>query len=159
MTYLLIALAWILIIAGLLGVILPGLPGIPLILGGMVLYAFQTGFQSITTEFLLIMALLTLAGTAADYLSGIIGAKRSGASRLGVWGAFLGGLAGLILLPGWGIFIGPLVGAILGEMMSGKTKESATRVGLGTFIGIMTGTLLKLIIGTTMIVMFVKQLF
>jgi uncharacterized protein len=158
MSYILIALAWLLIVAGLLGVIIPGLPGIPLILGGMVLYAFQTGFQAVGTDFLIIMALFTLAGTAADYLSGIIGAKRSGASRLGIWGAFLGGLAGLILLPVWGIFIGPLFGAIIGEMMSGKNKESATRVGLGTFLGIMTGTLLKLIIGTTMVVLFIKQL-
>jgi uncharacterized protein len=159
MSYILIGLAWILILAGLLGVILPGLPGIPLILGGMVLYAFQTGFQAITTDFLIIMGLLTLTGTVADYLSGIIGAKKFGASRLGIWGAFLGGLVGLFLIPGWGIIIGPLIGAIAGEMMSGKNKESATRVGWGTFLGIMTGTLLKLIIGITMIVLFVKQLF
>ena len=158
MTYFLIALAWFLILAGFLGVILPSLPGIPLILAGMVLFGFQTGFQSITTDFLLIMALLTLVGTVADYLSGIVGAKRSGASRKGVWGAFLGGLFGLFLLPFWGIFIGPLAGAIIGEMMSGKSSEKATRVGIGTFLGIMTGTLLKIVIAVTMLILFVKQI-
>jgi uncharacterized protein len=158
MAYLIIAVAWILIIAGFLGVIVPGLPGLPFILAGIFLYAFQTGFQVVDIQFLVLMGIFALAGTAADYLSGMFGAKRSGASRTGIWGAFFGGLFGLFILPFWGIFVGPLIGAILGELLSGKKSNDATRIGIGTFVGVMTGTLLKFVIATIMIFLFIKQL-
>ncbi len=157
--YIILFIAWTLMLIGFVGVVAPALPGIPVILLGMVLYAYQTDFSAISLNFLAIMGLFTLAGLAADYLSGIVGAKKYGASQKGVWGAFFGGIAGFFLLPGWGIIIGPLLGAIAGEMFSGKSSQDATRVGWGTFLGILTGTLLKLVIGITMIGLFIRQLF
>ncbi len=156
--YMIVVFAWILIGSGLLGVIVPGLPGLPFILAGISLYAYQTGFHAITSEFIVAMAALTVIGTAADYLSSLFGAKRFGASRIGMWGAFIGGIIGLFLLPIWGIIAGPLAGAILGEMVAGNKSGKAASIGLGTFFGILTGTLLKFAIAVSMVSLFIRQL-
>lgn len=159
MTIIIKLFAWLLIIAGVAGVVLPAVPGLPLIMLGILIYAYQTNFTVVTLNFVLIMGALTLIGTAFDYLSGIVGAKRTGASKAGIWGAFVGGIAGLFLIPGWGIIIGPLAGAIIGEILAGKTTIKAAKVGIGTFLGIVSGTLIKIVIALTMLGMFIRQLF
>ncbi len=150
--------SWVLIIAGLAGIILPVLPGVLLIFAGMLVYGYAGDFEVISTGFLLWMLLLTLASYALDSMAGLIGARRSGATRAGTIGAFLGGIAGLFLFPPYGLLLGPALGALLGELLAGNQKEQAARASLGTIMGMLAGTVLKLTIGVSMIFLFIARI-
>ena len=151
-------LAVVLVIVGIAGTVLPALPGIPLVFGGLLLAAWADGFEHVGGWTLGILAILTVASVAVDFLATALGAKRVGASRLALLGATVGTFAGLFA--GFiGIFIGPFVGAVAGELMhrrrlAGDDMGHATKVGLGTWAGLLFGTILKLVIGFAMIGLF-----
>lgn len=141
-------LAILLILAGLAGTILPALPGTPLVFGGMLLAAWASDFEKVGGWTLGLLGVLTLLSFGIDFLATAMGAKRVGASRYALIGAVLGTFAGLALGI-VGVFIGPFVGALLGELlhlrgMGRDDMGQATRVGLGTWMGILVGTVLKL---------------
>jgi uncharacterized protein len=96
------------------------------------------------------LALLTLVSYGFDFAAGYFGAKRFGATRWGILGAFIGGVAGLFF-PFPGLLIGPVVGAVAGEMIGGKQLVNAGRAGWGTLLGNLGGVLAKLIIGLAMV--------
>ncbi len=137
------ALAVILILVGIAGVILPALPGLPLVFAGMLLAAWAGDFQQIGWVTLVILGLLTLLSVGVDFFATLVGAKRVGASRKALIGAVLGTFAGLFFGP-VGLFAGPFVGALLGELWHGREIGQAAKVGLGTWLGILLGTVLKL---------------
>ncbi len=137
------AIAGILIVAGLIGSILPNLPGIPVMFGGMLLAAWVGHFQAIPVWVIVFLGVLATFSVVFDFLAGAYGAKRYGASRAAVWGAFIGTIIGLFFgIPG--IILGPFVGAVVGQLASGSRVEHATRVGFGTWIGLLIGTAIKL---------------
>lgn len=151
-------LAVVLVIVGIAGTILPALPGIPLVFGGLLLAAWADGFRHVGGWTLGVLAILTVASIAIDLLATAMGARRVGASRLAVLGATLGTFAGLFA--GFvGIFIGPFVGAVAGELvhrrrLAGADMGHATKVGLGTWAGLLFGTILKLVVAFAMLGLF-----
>ena len=143
MQFLYYALAVILVLVGIGGVILPALPGLPLVFAGMLLAAWAGDFQQIGWFPLVVLGLMTLLSVAVDFFATMVGAKRVGASRKALIGAGVGTFAGLFFGP-VGLFVGPFVGALLGELWHGKELGQATKVGLGTWLGIVLGIVLKL---------------
>ncbi|MFZ5657986.1 MAG: DUF456 domain-containing protein [Pseudomonadota bacterium] len=141
-------LSALLVLVGIAGTVLPALPGVPLVFAGMLLAAWAGGFQQVGWPVLVVLALLTLLSFGIDFLATAMGAKRVGASRLALLGAVIGTFAGL-LMGLVGVFIGPFVGALLGELahrraLGREDMAHATRVGMGTWMGIVLGTVLKL---------------
>lgn len=147
----------LLILTGLLGVVLPVLPGVPVMYLGMLLVAWSDGFERIGFWTLLALALLTGLSILADLLSSILGAQRVGASRLALIGATLGALIGLFFgLPG--VVLGPFIGAFSGELLHSRRGGLATKVGVATWIGLVLGAIAKLCIALMMLGLFVLVL-
>jgi len=152
------AIAGALILLGLAGVVLPALPGLPLVFLGMLLAAWAGGFAKIGIATLVALGILTLLSMAVDFWAAALGAKRVGASRLAVIGALLGTFAGLFFGP-VGLFLGPFVGALTGELVHGRRLDrgrlgQATRVGVGTWLGLVLGIALKLMLAFAMLGLF-----
>jgi uncharacterized protein len=132
-----------LIVIGVVGTVLPGVPGAMAVFGGMLLAAWIDGFTLIGWPTLVLLGVLTALAFAADILGSLLGAKRVGASRLALIGAVVGTLAGLPFgLPG--LIFGPFFGAVAGEFMTQQRLDVAARVGLGTWIGLAVGSLAKI---------------
>jgi uncharacterized protein YqgC (DUF456 family) len=146
-------LAAALIIGGMVGSVIPALPGLPMIFGGIWLAAAVDNYRHLGLWWLLLIGGLGTAGVIIEFIASTLGAKRVGASRLALWGASLGTLAGMFLgLPG--LLLGPFIGAILGELASGTSVLRSAHVGVGTWIGLLFGTLMKLVISFMMIGLF-----
>lgn len=147
-------IAAILILAGMAGAVLPVLPGVPLVFAGMLLAAWADHFEHVGPVTLVVLVLLGAVAMAVDFLAGLAGARRVGASRLALVGATLGTLAGFFFgLPG--IVFGPFAGAVAGELVAGGHARHAAHVGLGTWLGLLFGTLAKLALCFTMLGVFV----
>lgn len=147
-------LAAAMVLIGLIGVVLPALPGLPLVFAGMLLAAWADHFRHIHWLTLVVLGFMTVVSIAADLFATAVGAKRVGASRRALLGSVLGTFAGLFFIP-WGIFVGPFVGALLGELWHGKEWRQATKVGFGTWLGIALGVVLKLGLAFAMVGLFV----
>lgn len=146
-------LAAALIIGGLIGSVIPALPGLPMIFGGIWLSAAVDDYRHLGLWWLLLIGGLGAAGVIIEFIASTLGAKRVGASRQALWGASLGTLAGMFFgIPG--LLLGPFVGALLGELASGNSVLRSTHVGIGTWIGLLFGTLLKLVISFVMVGLF-----
>jgi uncharacterized protein YqgC (DUF456 family) len=153
METLLYVLAAALIIAGLIGAIVPALPGIPLIFAGIWLIARLGQYHRVGLWWLLGIALIGAIGLALDLASAALGAKRVGASPRAVSGALVGTLVGLFFgLPG--LLLGPFIGAVLGELTAGNSILRSTHVGVGTWIGLIFGTIVKMVASITMVALF-----
>jgi len=144
------ALAALLVLAGLLGVALPVLPGGALIFAGVLVLAWADGFARIGWLPLSFCAVLLVLMWLADWTAAALGAKRVGASPWGIAGAFLGLLCGLFLgLPG--VLLGPFLGATLFEYLRDRDLKRATRVGRGTMLGFLLGTAVKYALAAAML--------
>lgn len=137
------ALATLLIVAGFVGTILPALPGVPLVFCGMLLAAWAGGFAHVGAFTLILLGVLTVIAIAVDFVAGVLGAKRVGASRQAIIGAALGTFVGIFFGLA-GLLLGPFIGALLGELVAGATLHKATGVGVGAWLGFLVGTVLKL---------------
>ncbi|MCD9031106.1 DUF456 domain-containing protein [Luteimonas sp. Y-2-2-4F] len=152
------ALAAVLVIVGLLGTILPALPGIPLVFAGMLLAAWADDFAHVGPLTLGLLALLAALSFLVDFWATAMGAKRVGASRKALAGAVIGTFVGIFFgIPG--IFVGPFAGAMAGELLHRRRLDApnlgeATRVGLGTWIGVAVAIALKLMLAFAMIGVF-----
>jgi uncharacterized protein YqgC (DUF456 family) len=151
-------LAAALVLVGLAGVILPALPGLPLVFAGMLLAAWAGDFERIGALTLVVLGLMTVLSLVADFLATAAGAKRVGAGPLAVWGAALGTLAGIFWGP-LGLVLGPFVGALLGELWHTRALRRAAHVGLATWLGLLLGTVLKLALAFAMLGLFVLAWF
>ena len=147
-------LTLLIMLIGLAGTILPMLPGLPIMWLGAFIYALITGFEKIGWTFLGVFALLTVITTLLDYVANLYGAKKMGATRWGILGAFLGMLIGLFAGGLVGLLLGSFLGAILGEILGGRKGSQALKAGVGTFLGFLGGTLIKFVIGCAMIGIF-----
>jgi uncharacterized protein YqgC (DUF456 family) len=133
-------LAAVLIALGLIGALIPAVPGIPLIFGGIWLIAGVDHYHHLGTAWLISIAVVGIVGLGMDLIAGALGAKRAGASPRAVLGALLGTLIGLFFgLPG--VLLGPFLGAVLGELSAGNSVLRSTQVGVGTWVGLIFGTL------------------
>ena len=154
--YYLIAAAMILI--GLIGTVLPALPGLPLVFGGMLMAAWTGDFQQVGIPMLVVLGILTLLSLGIDLWATALGAKRVGASRKAVIGAVLGTVGGLAFGP-LGLVLGPFAGALAGELLHRRSLGAqhlgdAARIGFGTWMGILFGIVLKLGLAFAMLGLF-----
>lgn len=146
-------LSAVLILAGMAGAVLPAIPGVPLVFAGMLLAAWTDHFQHVGAWTLSALGVLALLAILIDFVAGLLGARRVGASGLALWGASLGAIVGLFFgLPG--LLFGPFVGAVGGELVAGGRADKATRVGVATWLGLLFGTLAKLALCFTMLGLF-----
>jgi uncharacterized protein YqgC (DUF456 family) len=143
-------LAAALVVGGLIGTVLPALPGLPMIFGGIWLAAAVDGYRHLGLWWLLLLGALAALGVAVDFIAASLGAKRVGASRTAIWGASLGTLVGMFFgLPG--LLLGPFAGALAGEFASSGSVLRSTHVGIGTWLGLLFGALLKLALSLLMV--------
>ena len=147
----------LLMIVGLVGCVLPVIPGPPLSFIGLLLLHF-TRYADFSFEFLLMFGCIAVIVTILDYIVPIWGTKKFGGSRAGMWGAAIGLVLGLIFLPPLGVIIGPFAGAVIGDALTGKKAEKAFRAGLGSLLGLMMGIGLKLAASIAMTFYFIKEL-
>lgn len=158
MDYVLIAIGVLFIISGILGCVLPVLPGPPLSYIGLLFLHFTEKYQ-FSNRFLIIWAIITVVVYLLDYAIPVWGTKRFGGSKRGIWGSLIGLVIGLFFFPPFGIIIGPFAGAVIGELTAGKNSGAALKSGFGSFIGFLLGTLIKLIASGLMAWHFGKELF
>jgi uncharacterized protein len=147
------AVAAVLIVVGLLGAIAPSLPGIPLIFAGIWLFAGVDGYRHIGLAWLLGIAVVGAAGLTLDVLAGALGARRAGASPRAVWGALFGTVIGLFFGIA-GLIFGPFFGAVLGELSAGNSVLRSTQVGVSAWVGLIFGTIIKLVSSLMMVAIF-----
>lgn len=147
-----------LVLIGIAGTVLPGLPGTPLVFGGLLLAAWIDDFSRVGVIPLVVLGVLTVFSFAFDIIGAMLGAKRVGASKHAIIGAALGTLfgmfAGII-----GLLIGPLIGAVVGEFMAKRNLQNAGKVGVATWIGILIATAVKLALVFAMVGIFLTAYF
>lgn len=148
----------LIMVVGAFGTLLPVIPGTPLIFLAALGYGFYEHFQKVTPLTLVILFLLMGISITVDYLAGVLGAKKSGASRAGTWGALLGGILGALFFSIPGLILGPFMGAVAGETMNGKQIQDSLRVGLGTVIGMAGGAFFKFVLAVTMIFVYLIKI-
>ena len=151
-------LAVLLVLAGLAGLVLPALPGAPLLFAGLFLAAWAEGFRYVGSGTLVILAILAALTYLVDFAATAVGARRFGASKRAVIGAVVGGLVGLFFgLPG--ILLGPFAGAVIAELTVRAELRQAGRAGLGATLGLVLGGALKLALALAMIGIFLLARF
>ena len=136
--------AIVIIILGIVGCILPVIPGPPIaFIGVLMIYFFCD--DAISTSSIVISAILTVVTIILDYLIPSLGVKYFGGTKYGKWGSFIGTLVGLFFLP-WGLIAGPFLGAIVGEIVGNSTGSTAIKSGIGSLMGFLLGVLFKFIV-------------
>ena len=147
-------LALVLVLIGFAGLVLPALPGIPMIYAGLVLAAWAEDFAHVGWITLTILGLLALVSYGIDFAATALGAKKFGASPRAIWGAAAGTLIGIFFgLPG--IIIGPFAGALIAELTHKNDMQAATKAGVGATLGLLFGAILKIALAITLIGVFV----
>ena len=153
MPILLDVVAFALIALGLAGAIIPTVPGIPLIFIGIWLIAGIDHYHHLGYGWLIVIAAAGAVGLTIDLLAGVLGVKRVGASKQAVLGALLGTVIGLFLgLPG--LLLGPFLGSVLGELAAGSSILRSTNVGVSAWLGLLFGTIIKLVSSLMMVALF-----
>ena len=158
MTIFLFVLAVVLVIVGLVGTVLPALPGAMLIVAGLVVAAWADGFARVGVWTLVVIGAIGAASYLVDFAAAALGAKKFGASPRAMIGAGLGTLAGLFLGP-VGIIFGPFVGAIIGELTVHRDIAKVGKAGLAAWIGFLLGMAVKVGIAFLMIAIFLSAMF
>jgi len=146
MTYLLLAIAILLIVGGLIFSVIPPLPGPVLSYGALLIIHFSNVDASFSVFGLIFWTVMVIAITVADYILPIMATKKFGGTKAGVWGGVIGALAGFILPIPFGIIVGPLIGAIIGDLIGGNHYKAAMKSGFGSFVGFIIATGLKVFV-------------
>ena len=144
----------VVMLPGILGVILPILPGIPYMFFVALVYGMIDKFVHLSGFELLILGIIAVPSVLIDYLSGLIGAKYDGATRSAMLFGFLGMIAGLIIFPPFGAIIGLFLGVFLAEMYTHQNHKRALKSTSYSLFGSLTGILINLAIFIMFIVLF-----
>ena len=155
-TVLWLVLAVLIVVSGLIGTVVPALPGVPMMFAGLLLAAWSSNFETVGWGTLAVLALLTVFSIIIDFLAAAFGAKRLGASPRAFWGATLGAIVGLFFGLA-GIVLGPFIGAVAAELSAGHGARQAGRSGYGVWIGLVLGTAAKLSIAFLMLGIFLTN--
>lgn len=147
------ALALVFMAVGLAGAVLPALPGTPLIFAVAVGHRLVVGPSGAQTWVLVVLGAFALVALVADYAASLLGARTLGATRLGMIGAVVGGLAGLFFVP-IGVLVGPFLGAFAFEYFGGREWRESAKAGAGATLGLLLGAVGKLGCGVGMILLF-----
>lgn len=146
----------VVMIVGLIGCILPILPGPPISFVGMLMLHFSS-YGNFSTKNLVFFGILAIVVTILDYIIPIWGTKKFGGSKRGQWGATFGLIIGLFLGP-IGLIAGPFAGAFLGEISGGRDTNAALKSAIGSFLGFLMGTGIKLVTSGVMTYIFVTEI-
>jgi uncharacterized protein len=148
----------VVMLVGLIGTCLPGIPGAPLILAAAIGHKLVFGEKSASLFALALLILLTILSMVFDFLATVLGAKKLGATWRGMVGAMIGGVVGLFFsLPG--IILGPIIGAFLFEFAGGRAWKESAQAGAGAMIGLVLGALGKVICCVVMVALFYLNIF
>lgn len=148
-----LVLAAVLVAVGFAGVVVPGLPGAPLIFAGLFLAAWAEQFAYVGAGTLVVLAVLAAATFAVDFAASAVGARRFGASPRAALGAALGGLIGIFFgLPG--LVVGPFIGAVAGELTARRSLGDAGRAGVGATLGLAIGLAARIALAFSMLAVF-----
>jgi uncharacterized protein YqgC (DUF456 family) len=150
-------LCFVLILLGLAGTVLPVLPGTVLVWAGIMLGAWIDDFTRVGMITVLVISMLAVLAWGLDYVAGLMGAQKAGASKLALLGAAVGTVLGLFM--GLvGVFFMPLFGAAMGEYLARRDQTRAVKVGVATWLGIMLGLIAKVVLAFIMVGIFVAAL-
>lgn len=153
----LIVVGAICVVVGLIGCIVPVLPGAPLNYVGIILLHL-TSVVDFSPQFLIGWGIVVIIVQLLDYYIPVWGTKKLGGGKKGAWGSAIGIVAGLFFPP-WGIIVGPFVGAVVGELFDDKEFKEALKAGLGAFAGFLAGTVMKLVVAIILSFYFFKEVF
>jgi uncharacterized protein YqgC (DUF456 family) len=146
MSTLLVVIGGICAVTGIVGCVVPVLPGPPISYISLILLSWAKGWKVYSLTFLLVMGIVTVAVTVLDYLLPVYLPKRYGASKFGIYGSILGMIVGMLIFPPFGFIIGTFIGAVVGELLFNKDKRVTLKAALGVFIGTVAAFVLKLIV-------------
>jgi uncharacterized protein YqgC (DUF456 family) len=156
MEWLWIILGFVLIILGILGSLLPVLPGPPIAWLGLLLQNLRDP-NPFSTQFLVIWGGIVVVTIVLDYVIPIYGTKKFGGTKYGAWGCTLGFLLAFWMGP-WGVIIGPFIGAFVGEMIGGQDSNRSLKAAFGSFIGFLVGSFLKIVVCFMMLWYLIKSI-
>lgn len=154
MEYVWLTVGWVLVVAGIVGCVVPVLPG-PVLSLCAILCLLPTAHAPAAGTLALLGA-LTAVATVLDYVVPAFGAKKFKCSRLGVTGCFVGTVVGLFFFP-LGLLLGPFLGAVAGELLAGKSAGKSIYGGVGAFLGFLAGVFLKLAACSLMAIWFCTE--
>ncbi len=146
------------LITGIIGCIMPGLPGPPLSYVGLFLLNLASKVE-FSTSFMLITLLLVIITQVLDYYIPVWSTKKFGGSKKGVWGSIIGLFVGIFAPIPFGVIIGPFIGAVIGELIDGKKIFIALKSGVGSFVGFVLGTAMKFTLCFVFAWYYIKTLF
>ncbi|WP_066399416.1 DUF456 family protein [Cytobacillus eiseniae] len=156
MDYMYWTLIILLFIIAYVGLVYPIIPSVLFILGGFILYGIFFTFEPFNWFFWVVQGLFIILLFGADYIANLIGVKKFGGSKAGVWGSTIGLLAGPFIIPVIGIIIGPFLGAVIAELtVNKKGWKEAVKIGFGSVIGFVSSVITKGAIQTVMIIYFI----
>ncbi len=155
----LIILSFILVLIGIIGILIPFLPGVSLAWIGLLIFSLTTSFAIISMKEILVFLALVFIVTALDFIIPLIGAKKYKASREGILGALIGSFIGFFAGGPMGIILGIFLGLIFGEMYKGRESSQVKGVLRGAILGFLLGGLLKIILVITMLVYLIAAVF
>jgi uncharacterized protein len=153
---LLIIIGLIIAFVGLIGCVIPAIPGPPLNFLALVILELAID-DAFTSDFFILWGIITIVVTVLDYVLPIMGAKVYRASSFGIWGSIIGMIIGILFFPPFGMILGLFVGAVLGELIAGKEEWQALKVGTVTFVASMLMILAKLAVSGIMTFYFIKR--
>ena len=156
MDVVIIVIGLILALAGMLGCILPIIPGPIFSFLALILLSWIKNWQVFSQPFLIVMGSLTAILMILDYIAPALGAKKFGASKRGIWGSAIGMIIGIFFIPPWGIIVGAFIGALIGELLTGKSGKNALRAGWGILIGNVLSVGLKLAFTTIVLFYYIR---
>lgn len=152
----LIVLGFIVLAAGIVGCVLPIIPGPPLAYVALLLLSIARKWEAVSPTVLIVLGVAAVVVTVIENLMPIITSKWKGASKAGIWGSVIGMVVGLFFFPPFGVIIGTFLGAVLGELLFSKHPEGALKAGWGVFLGTMIGIALKLAVSGVIAVYFLR---
>jgi uncharacterized protein len=155
----LLILSGLLALIGIVGSMLPVIPGPLCSYSALILLSWAKDFTPLGARALILLGLLTVVVSVADNFIPAMSAKKYGASKFGIWGSLIGMVLLMIVFPPWGIFLGSFLGAVFGEVLHGAKGKNVLRVGWGVFLGTMLGTGIKLGFSITVLGFYMMHLF
>lgn len=158
-TILLLIIGGVLALAGIVGSVLPIIPGPILSYSSLIILSMVKNWEPLSTMILILLAILTVVLSVMDNFIPAISAKKSGASKFGIWGSIIGMVLFVFIFPPWGIFIGSFIGAIAGEYFFGTKSQKAIQIGWDVFLGSMLGIGLKLAFSLMVLFIYIVNLF
>ncbi|TCZ75851.1 DUF456 domain-containing protein [Paenibacillus albiflavus] len=150
--------AWVLIILlfiiGMIGSVVPVLPGSFAIYAAYFVYGWLISFEPFGWWFWILQTLIVVILIVSDYVVSAMGVKKFGGSKASVWGSTIGLIIGPFVIPAFGLILGPFIGAVIGELIVGASFGNAVKAGIGSVLGFFASTAVKIVLQIIMIILF-----